>query len=112
MRIDFTKAMMKLDEMLWTASGQEGTSYAQLALTPMRDVLQLEMMFAERLYLSEKEWEDCHRQAAPIDSEMSIDADAVVSLGDDDGAYVQVWVYVNGSDARAAAQRLINARRK
>lgn len=33
---------------------------------------------------------------------MDVDDDAVVSRGDDDGAYVQCWVWVHDGDARPA----------
>jgi hypothetical protein len=41
-----------------------------------------------------------YRQAAGDDlakSDIEVDADAIVSKGDDDGAWVQAWVWVHDS---------------
>ncbi|MEZ5846505.1 MAG: hypothetical protein R3C70_07125 [Geminicoccaceae bacterium] len=37
------------------------------------------------------------------EGKIEIDDDAVVSRGDDDGAYVQAWVWVYSSDAESAS---------
>ncbi len=51
---------------------------------------------------TEKELWDKYRTGAKAqqrEGELEVDDDAVVSLGDDAGAYVQAWVWVSNSDA-------------
>ena len=56
-----------------------------------------------------KEWkeDDLYREAASEmfhrDGELEIDADAKISRGDDEGAYVQAWVWVSNADLNKAA---------
>ena len=47
------------------------------------------------------EVEDAYRRAAKAqqkDGELEVDDDAVVSMGEDPGAYVQAWIWVPDSD--------------
>lgn len=38
-------------------------------------------------------------QEKAVDGEIEVDEEAVVSMGDDDGAYVQAWMWVSNTDA-------------
>lgn len=52
---------------------------------------------------------DCYRQAAfkrQKDGEIEFDADAIVSHGNDGGAYVQAWVWIGDDEAGVKAAEL------
>ena len=45
-------------------------------------------------YSSDDDIQDRARELFSIDGEIEIDIDADISRGDEDGAYVQAWVWV------------------
>lgn len=50
---------------------------------------------------SDKEYIRAARNEYEREGEIEIDSNAVVSRGDDPGAYVQAWVWVSHEDVRA-----------
>lgn len=104
--INWIRAMSRLDEMFWVAedAGEDGLGRE---LRPMLGVINEELRHADRLYLTQEEWDAQMRDHAAGDG-IDVDADAVVSHGDEDGAYVQAWVWVDNGAVRQTIQAARN----